>query len=395
QAQKPSNKNQYTGLFEGKNLILISAEAFSAEVIDPELTPTLYRMATKGINFNDYYQPAWGGSTSTGEYSNVFGIVPVNGVSSIQDTIGRDNYTTIGSKLRKLGYWSCAYHNGFATYYDRDKTHKGLGYDDYIAKGTGLSGSLDGVWPESDLKMMEGTVGNYINNQPFSVYYMTVSGHCNYAWTANAMSKKNRDAVASLNYKEQTKGYLAANLELEYAMDYLIKRLEEAGIADNTVIVMGTDHYPYGLEKSSAWGTTEDYLSDLYGYSYKNVKERDHSRLIIWSGCLEKMDPIVVSEPTYSLDILPTLCNLFAIDYDSRLLVGRDVFSTKDALVLWTNGTWLTTKGFYDSGSGKFTAAEGAGEVSSDYINDIKSIVRGKIQFSRYVLNDDYYKYFK
>lgn len=394
-SQKASNKNQYTGLFKGKNLIFITAEAFSAEVISPELTPTLYRMANKGIQFTDYYQPAWGGSTSTGEYSNIFGVVPVNGVSSIQDTIGRDNYTTIGSRLKALGYWSCAYHNGYATYYDRDKTHTGFGYDNYIAKGTGLSEALDGVWPESDLKMMEGTLSTYIDKQPFSVYYMTVSGHCNYAWSANAMSKKNKDAVAGLDKSEHVKGYIAANLELEYAMAYLIEQLEAAGIADDTVIVMGTDHYPYGLEKSSAWGTTEDYLADLYGYSYKTVDERDHSRLIIWSGCLEDMDPIVVDTPTYSLDILPTLCNLFGVDFDSRILVGRDVFSTKEPLVLWTNGTWLTDKGFYNSSTGKFTAAEGAGEVSKDYISSIKSLVRGKIEFSRYVLNDDYYAYFK
>ena len=48
----PSSKNEYTGLFAGKNLILITAEGFSKEVIDPELTPTLYRLANEGIQFN-------------------------------------------------------------------------------------------------------------------------------------------------------------------------------------------------------------------------------------------------------------------------------------------------------------------------------------------------------
>ena len=62
----PARENQYTGLFKGKNLILITAEAFTKQVIDPKLTPTLYRMATRGIQFTDYYQPAWGGSTTTG-----------------------------------------------------------------------------------------------------------------------------------------------------------------------------------------------------------------------------------------------------------------------------------------------------------------------------------------
>ncbi|MBQ2227531.1 MAG: LTA synthase family protein, partial [Firmicutes bacterium] len=327
QQQKPSPKNEYTGLFAGKNLIFITAEAFSEELISEELTPALYRMATKGINFNDYYQPAWGGSTSTGEYSNMMGIVPMDGVNSIQDTIGKDNSINIFHKLRSLGYFSECYHNGLYDYYGRNRTHTGLGFDNFIAKGNGMEDYLLDVWPDSDLEMMKYTMTRYMDHQPFSVYYMSISGHTNYAWSANAMSKKNRDAVAELPYSEQVKGYFACNLELEYALEYVIQTLEEAGIANDTVIVLGTDHYPYGLEKSAAWGTDKDYLQELYGYAYQTPKERDHSRLLIWSGCLEESDPIQIDFPTYSLDIQPTLCNLFGVEYDSRLFVGQDVFS--------------------------------------------------------------------
>ncbi len=394
-SRTPSNKNAYTGLFKGKNLILITAEAFAKEVIDEQRTPTLWRMANKGIVFEDYYQPAWGGSTSTGEYSVIFGIVPTAGVKSIKNTIGHDNSTTIGNKLRELGYFSCAYHNGYQTYYDRDKTHPGLGYDNYIAKGNGLEDGLKGVWPESDLDMMEFTLPQYIDKQPFSVYYMTISGHCNYGPGSNMMAKKNMQVMDSFEGSAFVKGFLACNMELEYAMEYTVSELEKAGIADDTVIVISTDHYPYGLENSSAWGTDKDYLSELYGYSYSNVKERDHSALIIWSGCLEDADPPVIDTPTYSLDILPTLCNLFGVEYDSRLLVGRDVFSNEPPLVMWTNGTWLTEKGFYNSSNGKFTPAPDVGEVNDSYINEVKQNVRGLINFSKKVLELDYYKYFK
>lgn len=394
-SRTPSNKNAYTGLFKGKNLILITAEAFAKEVIDEQRTPTLWRMANKGIVFEDYYQPAWGGSTSTGEYSVIFGIVPTAGVKSIKTTIGHDNSTTIGNKLRELGYFSCAYHNGYQTYYDRDKTHPGLGYDNYIAKGNGLEDGLKGVWPESDLDMMEFTLPQYIDKQPFSVYYMTISGHCNYGPGSNMMAKKNMQVMDSFEGSAFVKGFLACNMELEYAMEYTVSELEKAGIADDTVIVISTDHYPYGLENSSAWGTDKDYLSELYGYSYSNVKERDHSALIIWSGCLEDADPPVIDTPTYSLDILPTLCNLFGVEYDSRLLVGRDVFSNEPPLVMWTNGTWLTEKGFYNSSNGKFTPAPDVGEVNDSYINEVKQNVRGLINFSKKVLELDYYKYFK
>ena len=391
-SQKPSPKNEYTGLFKGKNLIFITGEAFSAEVIDEELTPTLYRMATKGIQFTDYYQPAWGGSTSTGEYSNMMGIVPMDGVNSIHDTVGKDNSINIFHKLRSLGYFSECYHNGLYDYYGRNKTHLGLGFDEYIAKGHGMDEYLLGVWPDSDLEMMKYTMTRYMDHQPFSVYYMSISGHCNYAWTANAMAKKNREAVEGLSYSDHVKGYLAANLELEYAMEYTIKTLEEAGIADDTVIVLGTDHYPYGLEKSSAWGTDKDYLQELYGFAYQTPKERDHSRLIIWSGCLEDMDPIEVPFPTYSLDIQPTLCNLFGVDFDSRLFVGQDVFSEEEPLVLWTNGSFMTDKGYYYGG--KWTDADPSQPASQEYINAMRSKVQGKLSYSKLVLSTDYFKSF-
>lgn len=387
----PSSQNAYTGLFEGKNLILITAEAFSAEVIDPELTPTLYRLANEGIRFTDYYQPAWGGSTSTGEFSVLTGLVPANGTSSIREGTQQDMFLTIGNQLKKLGYTSYAFHNHSYTYYDRDETHTALGYDRFIAYGNGMEEGVKKQWPESDLEMFRYTVDLYIDRQPFSIYYMTVSGHCNYNVGGNAMSRKNYDAVSHLDCSDTVKCYLASQLELEYGLAYLLQRLEEAGILEDTVIVLSTDHYPYGLEKSSTWGNDRDYLSELYGYSASGNENRDHSALILWSGCIEDMD-IVVDTPTYSLDILPTVSNLFGVEYDSRLLIGRDVFSEEQPLVIWKDHSWKTELGSYDADSGVFTPADGA-EVDAGYVEYISAIVANKINFSKLVQNHDYYDY--
>lgn len=385
----PTMENEFTGLFKGKNLIFITAEAFSAEAIDTELTPTLYRLATQGIQFTDYYQPAWGGSTSTGEYSNLTGLVPTNGIESIKESIQQDLFLSIGKQLQGAGYHSVAYHNHSYTYYDRDETHVAFGYDQFIAWGNGLEEGVQKLWPESDLEMMDFTVQQYIDQQPFSVYYMTVSGHCLYSRGGNNMCKKNYDKVAHLDCSETVKCYLASQLELEYAMESLVRQLEEAGIADDTVILLATDHYPYGLEKSSTWGNSKDYLSELYGYNYTNVVQRDHSALILWCGSIEGQN-IVVDDPMYSLDILPTLSNLFGVDYDSRLLVGRDVFSGAEPLVLWPDYSWKTDKGTCISG--KFTPAEGV-EVEEGYADRITAIVKNKITYSRSVAEKDYFNY--
>lgn len=390
-AQTPSSQNKYTGLFKGKNLIFITAEAFAAEVIDPELTPTLYRLANKGIKFTDYYQPIWGGSTSTGEFSMLTGLVAANGLKSMREGIYQDMFLTIGNQLQDLGYHSAAYHNHLYTYYERHETHQKMGYETFMGLKNGMEKGVKDQWPESDLEMMDFTVPLYIDKQPFSIYYMTVSGHCRYNKDGNAMSQKNYDVVKDLDCSERIKCYLAANLELEYAMQSLVSQLEAAGIADDTVIVLGTDHYPYGLERSTVWGNTENYLTELYGYEPVTLAQRDHSALIIWSGCLEDMN-LVVDTPVYSLDVLPTLSNLFGVEFDSRLLVGRDVFSDAMPLVLWPQFCWKTEKGYYDFNTGKFTPEKGV-TVEDGYVEYISAIVKNKITYSRSVQNFDYYNY--
>ncbi len=391
-AQVPSRQNAYTGLFSGKNLIIITAEAFSAEVIDPELTPTLYRLATQGISFTDYYQPLWGGSTITGEFSVLTGMVAAGSIASMNEGYQQDLFFTMGNQLQEQGYFSAAYHNHSYTYYNRHKTHTTMGYDTFMGMGNGMEAGVEEVWPESDLEMIDFTVPQYIDRQPFSVYYMTVSGHANYNnMGGNAQVTKNYPLVEHLDCPEVIKYYLACNMELEKAVTSLVSQLEAAGIADDTVIVLTADHYPYALEKSSTWNTDKDYTVDLYGYKYANLVERDHNALIIWSGCIEGME-LKVDSPTFSLDILPTLSNLFGLDYDSRLMVGRDVLSDQEAIVFWPDRSWRTDVGTYIFATNTFIPNPGAA-VEEGYVERIHTIVKDKISFSQATQKHDYFNY--
>lgn len=388
---QPSSKNKYTGIFEGKNLIFITAEAFSEELIDPELTPTLYRLATKGIHFTDYYQPASAG-TIGGEFSNIFGMLPMNGGISFENMAYNHAPFTMGQQLNKLGYYGVAYHNNDYTYYSRHITHNSLGYSEgFYGMGNGLEEHITYCFPESDLELIEATIDDYIDHQPFNIYYMSVSGHSEYTNGSNAMANKNQDAVAHMtDVSDRIRNYYACNLEFEYAMTYLIDQLEAKGIADDTVIVIGADHFPYGLDYDAALGYMP-YLEELYGHEVNTYLERDHNRLIIWSGCLEDSEPIVVDTPTSSIDILPTLSNLFGLEWDSRLLVGRDVFSDAMPLVFTVSYDWKTDKGTYLSWSGTFTPADANMTIPSDYVDRINSIVRNKLTFSSRIINYDYY----
>ncbi len=389
-----TKQNKYTGLFKGKNLIMITAEAFSKEVIDPNLTPTLYRLATKGINFTDYYGP-FGAGTTGGEYNNVFGMFATG--SSFKKSANNNNYYTMGNQLNRLGYFGMAFHNNTHTVYDRNKTHINIGYSNgFMAQGSGIEEFVTKQWPQSDLEMLEGTLLKYVDgNQPFNFYYMSVSGHSGYTKSGNAMTRKNWDKVQHLNYSDSVKGYLAANMELENALTRTLEILQSKGILNDTVICISPDHMPYGLDDDAPLGKMP-YLSELYGYDVTTSFQRDHNQLIIWSGCLEDKEPIIVDTPTYSLDILPTLSNLFGTEFDSRLMVGRDVFSDAEPLVVIGND-WKTQYGTYYASNGKFVENSDNplpdGTDQKEYIRAIKTLISGKKNFCNLVLESNYFEH--
>lgn len=383
----PSMKNEYTGLFAGKNLIMITAEAFTREVIDPELTPTLYRLYTEGVHFTDYYQFA-GAGTIGGEYQHIFGLLPCDDVDSILDMTKHRVLINLPTELSARGYYGVAYHNGDSTFYDRDKSHPYLGFSDgFYAFGNGLEDIMNTGWDSCDDDMLKSTLPLYIDKQPFVVYYMTISGHSPYG-TENDHWEENKERVADLPYSEMVKGYLAANMDLEDAMTYLVGELEAKGIADDTVICLTGDHYPYGLADGSDFSCVDE----LYGIDeIETAFDRDHNCWLLWSGCLEEQEPIVVDEPTFSLDILPTMMNLFGIDFDSRLLPGRDVFSDTPALVFVEPTTWKTSYGYYFEDG--FTLTDETATLPDGYVDSMRAVVRNKINYCQSVLANDYFTY--
>ncbi len=384
-AQKASKQNDYTGLFAGKNLIFISAEAMAAEAIDPRFTPTLYRMATKGIQITDYYQPAICGTTG-GEYHNIFGMLAVDGGTSMKETAQNFNYYTMGTQLSCLGYSGGAFHNGQLTFYDRHLTHINLGYPDgFMAMENGLSAIVNPNAPYSDISMMQATLPMYFDKQPFNLYYMSCSGHSPYK-ESNSFARRNFDLVADLDYTDEIKYYFSTQIEFDRSLQATLEILEAQGILDDTVIVISADHFPYGLDDGTEG--SESRLAELYGVDeIENLFVRDHNRLIIWSGCLEKEEPIVVDTPVESTDILPTLLNLFGVEFDSRLLPGRDIFSDRDPLVYFTTGDWKTELGTY--AGGVFTPNEGV-TIPENYVEKVKAIVRDKITYSKGLLRTNY-----
>lgn len=373
---QPTATNKYTGMFKGCNLIMFTAEGFSPYAVDPVRTPTLYKMVTQGFYFKNFYNPVWGVSTSDGEYVACTGLIPKGGVWSFFKSGSNYMPFCMGNQFRKLGYLTKAYHNHTYTYYKRDVSHPNMGYD-YKGVGNGLL--VKKTWPESDVEMIDVTAPEYMDKQPFHTYYMTVSGHMNYNFFGNYMSSKNKAYVEDLPYSDPAKAYIACQLELEFAMKDLLGKLEAAGIADKTVIVLSADHYPYGLEKQ--------YIDELAGHEVESNFELYRSHLIIYK---EGMQPVEVEKPCASLDIIPTVSNLFGLDFDSRLLMGTDILSDAPALVIFSNRSWITDRARKNTASGTVTFTDGTAE-DQNYVKKINRLVSEKFKFSAKILETDYY----
>ena len=238
--------------------------------------------------------------------------------------------------------------------------------------------------------MMKQSVDDFINEDRFNVYYMTFSGHGPYRTDNNAISKKNSPKVPkSLNGRKLdpvARCYIANNLELEWSMQYLLQRLEDAGKLDNTLIVLVGDHYPYYLTDKAA--------ASIVGKLPDKSFERYRSTCIMWFAGKE---PIICDTPCCNVDILPTVLNLLGIEYDSRLLSGTDIFSDSLHAAMLYNKNFITDTVKYSASDGKATwlidTSDLTKEQMQNYIDSVYSILKAKYAAALAVNKLDFYRF--
>ena len=372
-------KNEYTGMFEGKNLVFFMAESFNEIGVSEELTPTLYKMVNSGFVFENFYTPL-NLSTIGGEYQDLTGLMANSSILSTWRK-GKNYYPYgLGNVFKNLGYNVHAYHNNSYRFQDRDKYLKAVGFDNYLGRYNGLEKRMKFPWPASDLEMINVTIDDYINSdEPFMTYYVTVSGHYGYEFSENSMARKNKEYVKNLPYSEATQGYLATQIELDRALESLINKLDEAGKLKDTVIVLVADHYPYALSLNE--------INKVASYEKDKIIEVNRSNLILWNSELETTK---ISKVSSQIDVIPTVYNLFGIEYDSRLFVGKDILSSEPGLAMFSNRSWVSDYGKYFSASKKFEPKEGV-EIPEDYVKNMNAIVSNKLNVSKLITSSNYY----
>lgn len=378
----PSKQNEYTGIFKDKNVIFILAEGFNEVAVDPNRTPTLYKMVNGGFVFNNFYSPVFL-STTGGEFQATTGLIPTQETLKLWKSEKPNLSFGLGNAFGKLGYSVQSYHNWTYTYYKRNETMKTLGFYNYLGCGNGLEQRMNCRWLPSDIDMINVTADDYLNKEKFATYYVTVGGHSPYNKNDN-IARKYIDQLNDTNYSEPVKYYLASQIELDKMLEQLINKLTETGKLKDTVIALVGDHYPYTL--------TIDQMNEVSTYPKDGIVEVNRSNFILWNS--EITEPIIVDKVGSQIDVLPTLLNLFGIEYDSRLIMGKDILSTYEGLAIFSNRSWVSDYGTYNATTRQFTLKEGKQlENINEYVKRINNRVANSFNISKMIIDNNYYEH--
>lgn len=417
----PSYTNEFTGAFADKNLIFIVAESFNSIGVDQALTPNLHKMSNEGFVFDNFYSP-YILSTIGGEFQALTGLMPTQ---SLLKTWREDSDITfplaIGHSFARAGYDSASsYTLTENTFYDRNKTRPTLGFSDFLSCGQGMNALVKPAgqcdrWIQSDVELVD-TVVPLITEKaqardengkriPFTSYLLTMSGHGEYdSWDFQWAANKHKSAVSKLSLSTEAKIYQASQIELDRALGNLVDSLRAINELDNTVIVLVGDHYPYMMNLKSV----NELSTKNNGYERDAIIEVNRSNLIIWNsemvdGHLEvgkrelahKLTTTSIDKVGSQVDILPTLLNLWGIEFDSRLMMGRDILDdSSSGLAIFADRSWVSDYGRYFASAKKFVPRQVDGvnvKVPDNYVQLMNQFVASRFNLSESIVQNNYY----
>lgn len=392
--------NEYTGIFEGKNILVIHYESMQnsnigLEFNGVEVTPTLNRLVKDSIYFSNFYSQVSVGTSSDTEFTFNTSLMPTNYGTAFVSYFNRE-YVAIPSLLRDKGYYTFSMHANNGSFWNRNTMHETLGYKRFYSKNDyeideviGLGLSDRSFYKQSIEKIKEinakgkpyyGTIITLTNHTPFSD--TDKYGEFDVSLkTTKYNEETGQEEEVTYPYMEGTKlgNYFKSAHYADVALGEFIDALEQEGILDNTVLVIYGDH-DARLPKS-------DYRR-LYNYDpetngARTCEEGDESCVIIDSNTYEllrKVPLLIYSKETKTklhqevtnvmgmYDAMPTLGNMFG--FYNKYQLGHDIFNvTDDNIVVFPNGNWVTNKLYYNSQNGSILPLKET-EISTNYIDE-------------------------
>lgn len=383
-----ADKNEYTGTFKDKNLIVIMMESVNEIFINPEYYPTFYKLYTEGWSFKNSYSPRNSCATGNNEMSGMTSLFTIYRKCTANDYRNNVYPESIFNVFNKAGYNTNSFHNYTEHYYYRNTIHNNMG-----------SGAYYGVeelqipysnaykeWP-SDISLMESAIQRIDTTKPFMTWLTTVTSHQPYG-TSSEFGDKHLDLFKDTKYPIELKRYMSKLKELDLALERLLELLEEKDVLKDTVIVLFGDHYPYGLDNKD--------LNLVLPYNVDERNNVDKTPFVIYNSETTKKEFDVY---TSYMNILPTLANLFDLEYDPRLYMGEDILapeyqnSYKNRVIL-ADGSWETSIGRYDATNGIMTYY-GSADYTEEEVIAYNKEINDKIRMSTLAITTNYFEYLR
>ena len=378
-----TSKNDYTGMFKGKNLIVLMIESGSNVLKNyPEYFPNFAKLYNNGWSWENAYSPRNACSTGNNEMTGITSLYTINNTCTINTYKDNIYYESLFNLFNRANYHTSSYHDYTDHFYYRSIYHPNMGSQNYYdVNKLGIKlGSEYQPWP-SDVELIEKAVPHFINEDKYMAWLTTVSSHMTYN-----NSSKTGDMYLDL-YKDEdwditAKRYMSKLKIVDNAIGELLQELEDNGKLEDTVIMLFADHYPYGL--------SDDAFSEIAKYDTSSNGDTDRTPFIIYNPSLEakKFD-----DYTTFVNILPTLANLFALDYDPRLYGGTDLLSDSyEEIVVFADGSWRTDIAYYDATKSKINYI-GADKYTDEEIISINTKVKNEMKMDNLAIKTNYFAY--
>ncbi len=367
-ASDSKTENLYTGIFEGKNVIFLQLEGMDSWLLNEKTTPNLYTLMKESINFTNHYSMyTGGGSTFNSEFAvNTGFITPISYIENVYSFHSNTFDYSMARLFKKVGYTVNAFHMNSGEFYSRGLNYNSWGYDNYfglidVDDYDDNTHKLDRelILNKTFYNEMFKTDGKFVN------YIITYSPH-----TPFTTDKEVGQMLANMYYGEGEIPELSekecARLmagETDYMVGLLMEALKENGLYEDTVIVAFADHYLYTLEDKT--------ILDEFKITDNNLV--NHTPFFIWSSDIEAESKNVVTMQT---DILPTVLNLFGIEYNSSYYIGNDALANG-----YKGYAFFSDYSWYDGNvyvvNGEITNGKKASEGYLEQMNEkIGSIIR-------------------
>ena len=325
-AQRGHEDNDMSGVLAGKNLILIQLEAIDTWMVD--YMPNLKAVKEQSVVFSNHYTPAY---ITAGTFNTEFivntGLLPATTGTSTSVYTRNAFPNSLPHLFREEGYTAESFHGSEGNVYNREQIHLNLGYEDYHS---GSEMGMENYTMDSGLMV---AFDDMTDDAPFFSFVITYSGHGPYSQENPIYLSHAEEAWAEAERTDGNYVYAVAHAkETDAFIGELMAALEEQGLLEDTVLAFYADHYNYYM-------LDDDLNMDIKGVDSLDLLQ--HTDFFIYSQDLE---PETVEKYTSSIDVLPTLANLFGLSAEYELLTGDDAFSADGGYVFFNDNTWVGTE---------------------------------------------------